>query len=249
MLTIEELSFWYGDHQIFNQLSYQQMSGEIATLVGKSGSGKTTLLKILTGMISKKNNPEIKLEAKQLEPEPQKIAYMTQEDALLPWRSVLENTMLLGELGNENRDKTALVREAQAMLQEVGLEGCENLYPEQLSGGMCQRVALAQVLLLNRPVLLLDEPFSALDYPLREQMYALLKELNLKHPKTILLITHDFRDALQFSDRLMVLSNGKLTSDWDLKSVRDQGFLRKSDILKEIHDSLKDQRLNIRGKQ
>lgn len=199
MITIKDLHFCFGEKKILNGLSLELKKGEIVSLIGLSGSGKTTLFRLISGLL-KPSSGEIAIESA--------LSYMREQDLLLPWRSVLHNLLLLGELGL----KKAISREkALAILAKVGLKGYENHLPTELSKGMRQRVALARALLQNHPLLLLDEPFSSVDVVVREELYNLLKT-DFKG-KTILLITHDFRDALTLSDRIMILKEGRINHE------------------------------------
>ncbi len=145
---------------------------------------------------------------------------MRQEDLLLPWRTVLKNVLLCTELGEKKQGD--FEQKAFEMLKRVGLQNCAHLFPFQLSGGMRQRVSLARALLQERPLLLLDEPFGSLDVVVREQLYALLREIRLQFHKTLFFVTHDFRDAIRLSDRILVLSHGKIESEFRIsESIRN----------------------------
>lgn len=210
MLNVKNLSFSYQNTPILSGVSFDVKKGEIVSLVGSSGSGKTTLFKLLTGVLPLQSG-EVTIH-NQVNGFSHS-AYMMQEDLLLPWRTVLRNVTLPKELGpNPSYDNTY----ATELLTEVGLGHWLDKYPNELSGGMRQRVSLARALIENRPLLLLDEPFGALDVCLREQMYALLKQIQQKYGTTIVMVTHDFRDALEVSNRVLCLNNGKLTQEWEV---------------------------------
>lgn len=216
MLVIEDLSFAFGNFEILRNFSLNLAQGEIGTLIGSSGSGKTTLFKLLTGIL-KSEYGRLSIAGKSPPDAYRHIAYMMQEDLLLPWRTVLDNLMLVGELGEQIGDFKKMRQEATFYLNEMGLKAWEDAYPDQLSGGMKQRVSLARALIQKRPMLLLDEPFAALDVGLREQMHDLLREVRTRYGTTILMVTHDFRDAISLSDRIFVLSNGKIEQEWQLE--------------------------------
>ncbi len=207
MLEVKELYFDYSGRIVLDGLSFSVKKGEIVALIGKSGSGKTTLFKVISGLVSPKKG-EVNIDGRL-------ITFMRQEDLLLPWRTVMGNLTLLRELG---RKKSPLLKEEAAkLLNRVGLEGYQEVYPEVLSGGMRQRVALARSLLQKRPLMLLDEPFASLDVILREQLYLLLREIRDEYEKMIVMVTHDFRDALALADRILVLAGGKIVSDYEVK--------------------------------
>lgn len=212
MLEIKQLTFSYTQKPLLQDLSFSLEKGEIGVLIGSSGSGKTTLFNLLTGML-KPLKGSIKIDCQP--------AYMMQKDMLLPWRSVIKNLTLLSELGS--KPQISLLGEGLCLLNKMDLSGCENLYPEQLSGGMRQRVSLAQALLLKRPVLLLDEPFGSLDVSTREQLYLLLQKIRNTEGITILMVTHDFRDALALADKIFLLNQGKIKKEWKITSeIREE---------------------------
>jgi ABC-type nitrate/sulfonate/bicarbonate transport system ATPase subunit len=210
MLSVKNLVFAYEKTAIFKNLSFSLNKGEIASFIGTSGSGKTTLFKLLTG-INQAQSGNITIEGNA------QPAYMTQNDLLLPWRTVLENITLTHELGKNNLDPELAHDEAMQLIREVDLVGYENKYPKELSGGMRQRVSLARALMQKSPLLLLDEPFASLDIQLREQMHDLLRNIHTHHNTTILLITHDIRDAISLSDHIFHLSDGTIQNQWKIE--------------------------------
>lgn len=215
MLIIDDLSFSFETFEVLRHFSLQLSPGEIGTLIGSSGSGKTTLFKLLTGIL-KPQQGSLSIAGKATPEAYRYVSYMMQEDLLLPWRTILDNLMLVGELGQSKHDLIEMRREAKFYLNEMGLGQWEDAYPDQLSGGMRQRVSLARALLQKRPMLLLDEPFAALDVELREHMHDLLHEVRNKYGTTILMVTHDFRDAISLSDKIFLLQNGKISQEWSV---------------------------------
>lgn len=205
-LELADIHFSYGEKQILCGVELGVAQGDIVSLIGISGSGKTTLFRVIAGLACPERG-----NITQQEPG---VTYMRQDDLLLPWRTVMKNLLLLSELGKEGGSATR--EEALEMLAEVGLVGCEEAYPDELSGGMRQRVALARALLQKKPLLLLDEPFGSLDVPMREELYHLLRQIRTRYGMTILLVTHDFRDALSLSDRICVLMGGRIGATFDL---------------------------------
>lgn len=221
LLKVHDLSFFYNKRAVLQNLHLSVNKGEVLALIGSSGSGKTTLFKLLSGILST-NQGEITIDKTFVSQSHSKIAYLTQEDLLLPWRSILRNMTLSCELGNNPSLNPLLETEALQLLDKMGLSGYAHAFPEQLSGGMRQRVALARALLYKRPILLLDEPFGPLDILLREQMYDLLNQIRLETQLTMLVITHDFRDAAMLADRIVLLAEGNIQREWNnIQSLRN----------------------------
>lgn len=212
LLNIQNLSFSFGKKEVLKNLTLTLESNEIVTLLGSSGSGKSTLFNILTGIWSYQNGA-IHFSANR----EKSISYMTQEDLLLPWRTVLDNLMLLFELGKQKESNFSTKKEALEILSEMGLKNYADYYPHQLSGGMKQRISLVRALLQKRPLLLLDEPFGSLDVVMREKIYQQLRSIKDKRCCTIFLVTHDFRDALSLSDRILLLHDGSIYKTWEVK--------------------------------
>ena len=216
MLKINQVSLSFKNYSVLENFSLNLKKGEIATLIGASGSGKTTLLKVIAGLLHPCKG-ELLISDTSPPQAYQHVAYMMQDDLLLPWRNILSNLMLVGELGTCQRPQTLLKKEAHDYLFQMGLQGWEEAYPDQMSGGMRQRVSLTRAMMQKRPLLLLDEPFASLDVSLREKMYRILQEIRQQHGMTILMVTHDFRDALALSDRIFLLSDKHITHEWHIK--------------------------------
>lgn len=214
-IQIENLSFQYEKKKILHALSLSVEPGECVTLIGPSGAGKSTLFKLLTGILSCQAG-SITFPALCTRAQKFLIGYMMQEDMLLPWRTVLDNILLPTQLGPSLHSREENVHLARQLLKDIGLSDKESYLPHELSGGMRQRVSLARALLSNRDVLLLDEPFTALDLCLREQMHALLHSIQRQYGTTILLITHDFRDAIHLSNRIVLLQAGHFVQQWHI---------------------------------
>lgn len=200
-LRVEHLNFAYEDQKIIRDLSFHVEEGEFVSILGPSGCGKSTLLNVLSGIL-KPQGGEIRINGQKAEGIPREFAYMPQNDLLLPWRTVLDNVCLYGEI---HRQKETVRKRALAQMERFGLAGCENKYPEELSGGMRQRAAFLRTALCEANIYLLDEPFGALDVITRGDMQDWLRTLCKDLKKNILLVTHDTDEAIYLSDRILIL--------------------------------------------
>jgi putative hydroxymethylpyrimidine transport system ATP-binding protein len=201
-LSLNGLTVSRGDSPVLDDITLDIQPGEFVSVIGPSGCGKSTLLAALTGEVTVSGGT-IDVGTRESEQVPP-FAWMPQSDSLLPWRRLLENATLGLEVAGFSREQAeATVR---PMLEEFGLDGRERAWPSELSGGMRQRVALLRTVALGRPLLLLDEPFGALDAITRARMQEWLSSVRSKFGWTVLLITHDVREAVILSDRVFVLS-------------------------------------------
>ncbi len=186
---------------------------EFVTLVGPSGCGKSTLFNIIVGLTPADPGGALLLDGAEADHLLGRVAFMPQRDLLLPWRSVLDNAILALEVEGQPR---ARARErARAVFADFGLKGFENHYPQQLSGGMRQRVALMRTFLFERELMLLDEPFGALDALTRAMMQRWLLDLWAKFDRTVLFITHDIDEAIYLGDRVVIMTArpGRIKAD------------------------------------
>lgn len=206
MSTVEitRISKSFRDTHVLDEVSLTLRDGEVSAVLGPSGSGKSTLLRILTGAITA-DAGTVSIDGSPMRGTERPFAFMPQRDALLPWKSVLANAALgLSVAGVPRREARA---RADALFGPFGIAGTQHLWPRQLSGGMRQRVSLLRTVVQDKSVLLLDEPFGALDAITREQLQAWLLDIWGRNRWTMLLITHDIREAVRLSDRVAVLSN------------------------------------------
>ena len=217
--------------------SLEVKNGEFVALVGPTGCGKSTLLNVAAGLIAPTDG-EVKIFDKPLRGLNRDAAYMFQSDALLPWKSALDN-VALGLLfrGESERNAKKIARD---WLRRVGLAAHGERYPHQLSGGMKKRVALAQILALNPKILLMDEPFSALDIQTRELMENQLLALWAEDKKSVIFVTHDLEEAISLADRVVVLSAGPACHPVgefaiDLPRPRDVAEIRMTPRFVELH--------------
>ncbi|WIJ25859.1 ABC transporter ATP-binding protein [Devosia sp. RR2S18] len=202
-LDLKNLRKSFGPTDVLADVSLSVQPGEFVSILGPSGAGKSTILQLLTGATTP-DAGEMLLDGQPLTPAQHRFAFMPQGDALMPWRRIIDNTTLGLEIQGVSRQ--AAHAKVAPLFGEFGLAGFENHYPAQLSGGMRQRAALLRTVVQQRSMLLLDEPFGALDALTRTQMQCWLADMWTRHRWTVLLITHDVREAVLLSDRIYVLS-------------------------------------------
>lgn len=190
------------NNAVIENLNLTIAANKWTCLVGKSGCGKSTLIKFLAGLLNESTQWQGQLTISDNQPLTGRVAYMAQQDLLLPWLTVLDNVCISSNFGHHDSIPN-LKQRAMTLLEQVGLADKHQLLPQQLSGGMRQRVALARTLLQDQPIVLMDEPFSALDAVTRYRLQDLFVNL-LKH-KTVVLITHDPQEAIRLSDQLYIL--------------------------------------------
>lgn len=215
-ITKRELIDKHGHVLGLRDINISMPAGRIQVIMGLSGSGKSTLIRHINrliepsvGQILVGGEDVVKMSQRELrEFRRHKTAMVFQKFALLPHRNVLENTVYGLEL--QGVPRAAQVDAATHWLERVGLKGFENSYPNQLSGGMQQRVGLARALTNDTPILLMDEAFSALDPIIRVDMQTILLDLQKEIRKTIVFITHDLDEALRLGDQITILRDGSV---------------------------------------
>jgi len=191
----------FGDRTVLDHLDVSIARSEFVVLLGPSGCGKSTLLRLLAGLdLPDGGEVEVPLER----------AIVFQGDRLLPWQKVWRN-VTIGLTGADARQR------ALEVLAEVGLSERANAWPKTLSGGEAQRVALARALVTEPDLVLLDEPFSALDAITRLHMHDLVRRLHERHGAAMLLVTHDVAEAIALGDRILVMSQGRIGSTYDVR--------------------------------
>ncbi|MGN6460334.1 MAG: ABC transporter ATP-binding protein [Pseudolabrys sp.] len=201
-LHVRDLHKSFGDLQVLRDMNFTVAEHEFVAIVGPSGCGKTTLLRTIAG-IETPDSGAVIIDGKPIKGPGADRGFVFQQDSLLPWRTIWKN--LVFGLEVNGRLNAANVAEAKKLLQLVGLSGFEQFYPNQISGGMRQRVNLARALALNPEVLIMDEPFSALDAQTREMMQLELLRIWQQGRKTVLFITHQIDEAVFLADRIVVL--------------------------------------------
>ncbi|MEY2479100.1 MAG: NitT/TauT family transport system ATP-binding protein [Verrucomicrobiota bacterium] len=216
---------------VLANISAEVAEGEFVCLVGPSGCGKSTLLNIVAGFLEPTSG-EVLVEGELVRgPDPRRI-FVFQENGVFPWLNVRDNICFgLRQQGRAERDRILT-----HYIDMVGLNGFENAYPRELSGGMKQRVEIARALAASPDIIYMDEPFGALDFITRLKMRADLMRIWQSEKKTILFVTHDIEEAVQLADRILVLSNRPASIQKivhvDLARPRDldsSGYLEKRD--------------------
>jgi thiamine transport system ATP-binding protein len=211
VINFKQVSCCLGEQQFYYDL--QIPLGQVVAIMGASGSGKSTLLNLLAGFIQlqQKDTSQILLGGKridQLEPAQRPVTSLFQEHNLFAHMSVFNN-LALG-IRSSLKLTTDEIVQVESALDQVGLKGLGSRLPKQLSGGQRQRVALGRALVRRKPLLLLDEPFSALDPALRQEMVALVKRLSEQQKLTVLLVTHEPKDALELAETVVFIAEGRV---------------------------------------
>jgi NitT/TauT family transport system ATP-binding protein len=251
-ITISNLEKVYGDGaertKAIEDLSFDVQGGEFVSVVGPSGCGKSTLLYLIAGFLDATSGT-IAVDGDRIDGPGTDRGVVFQDYALFPWRTVFENvTYGLEEAGVEEAEREAT---AQRYIDMVDLDGFEDKYPKELSGGMKQRVGIARALAYEPKILLMDEPFGALDQPLRESLQDQLLDIWGDLDKTVVFITHDVEEAVYLSDRVLVLTRHpgtkKMVADVDLdrsgereEIITSEAFTEtKNTVWKSLHEETK----------
>jgi NitT/TauT family transport system ATP-binding protein len=238
-----------GEVPSLRPIDFNVRDGEFLVVVGPSGCGKTTLLKMLAGLLPPSSG-EIRIEGHTITKPHSGVGIVFQTAMLLPWRSVFNNVMMPVEVKKLRRD--IYKKRAQALLDMVGLQGFENKFPWQLSGGMQQRVSICRALVHDPKIVLMDEPFGALDAMTRERMNVELQRIQRETSKTVLLITHSIPEAVFLADRILVMTErpGSIAAIYDVPLERprtldvlaDQVFIELSQTIRRHFNAQTDGR-------
>lgn len=202
-------------------------AGDFVALVGPSGCGKSTILKLVAGLIAPTTGAVI-VGGREASAKAQRIGMAFQNPTMLPWLTIEKNVMLPLKIVRPYRQDFRAKRKGEfrdkvhVLLDQVGLKGFAKSYPWQLSGGMLQRASLCRALVHEPRILLLDEPFGALDQFTREELWAALQTLWMAHKPTVLLVTHDLREAGYLASRICVMSArpGRILDDAEVEAAR-----------------------------
>ena len=202
ILEVKNLSYSFGNNPILKDINIHVNENEIVAIVGSSGVGKSTLFNLIAGVL-KKQTGEITINGS--DDYIGKVAYMLQKDLLFEHKTIISNVILPLIIAKVNK-KEAL-EEGNKILKQFNLDKYANKYPQQLSGGMRQRVALIRTYMFKRKIFLLDEAFSALDAITKKELHKWYLDLKKEFNLTTLLITHDIEEAVFLSDRIYILGN------------------------------------------
>ena len=202
---LNDVAVRFGAYTAVQNVNLEVKEGEFVAVVGPTGCGKSTLLNVVTGLLEPAGG-EVFIFGDKLQGLNPSAGYMLQQDALLPWKTALDNVGI-GLIFQGAEVEEARAR-AKPWMKKVGLAGFEARYPHQLSGGMKKRVSMAQMLILSPKIVLMDEPFSALDVHTRHLMQNELLRLWQEDKKSLIFITHDLEEAIALADRVVILSAG-----------------------------------------
>ena len=202
ILEVKNLSYSFGNNPILKNINIHVNENEMVAIVGSSGVGKSTLFNLIAGVL-KKQTGEITIDGSN--DYIGKVAYMLQKDLLFEHKTIINNVILPLIIAKVNKKKA--LEEGNKILKQFNLDKYANKYPQQLSGGMRQRVALIRTYMFKRKIFLLDEAFSALDAITKKELHKWYLDLKKGFNLTTLLITHDIEEAVFLSDRIYILGN------------------------------------------
>lgn len=249
MITLKNINVQFDTLKVLSDVSLEINQGEITSILGPSGSGKTTFLRCVAGLNTNFNG-KITVDNKEQRHylEDARIAVVNQGYSSFPWLNVKENILVANKRNSSNNI------DVNQILEAIGLNGFEDYYPSQLSGGMQQRVAIGRAIIQDTDILVFDEPFGALDYQTRLQLQLLIKRIKNDFGKTIVFVTHDIEEAIFISDKVVVLSktpsivveeiniNEEIKSSLDNKVRYISEFIELRSSIENIINSLSSQK-------
>lgn len=223
ILRVENVNKSFGDKLVLKDINIKLNKGELVSLVGVSGSGKTTLFNIIAGLLTP-DSGKVYLKGEDITSKAGKVSYMLQKDLLLPYMKIIDNVSLPLILRGE---KKKVAREkVRGLFKDFGLNGYEEKYPAQLSGGMAQRAALLRTYVFSKDVALLDEPFSALDAITKTSIHKWYKNIINEIGISTIFISHDIEEAVKLSDRIYILGKnpGTIVDEIEVQENFDENF-------------------------
>jgi NitT/TauT family transport system ATP-binding protein len=233
-VDLDRVSLRYGDDDdgtlALDGTTLGVRSGEFVAVVGPSGCGKSTLMKVVTGLWPPSAGT-VMVSGREVAAPLSIVGMAFQNPTLLPWRTTLDNVMLPLEIVQPHatklrRERGAYEAKTRSLLALVGLEGFEDRFPWQLSGGMQQRASLCRALIHDPSLLMLDEPFASLDMFTREELWLALQDLWIARRPTVILVTHDLREAVFLADRVLVMCSrpGRIIAEREVKLPRPRAL-------------------------
>ncbi len=207
-IRVNNLTKRFGDLTVLNSINFTIKKGELLAIVGPTGCGKTTFLNCLSKLMPSTEG-DILIDGEEANPKKHNIAYVFQEPTCLPWRTVRENVAYGMEV--KGVPKAEREKRASETMELVGLSSCADLYPNQVSASMMQRIAVSRAFAVNPDLLLMDEPYGQLDVKLRFYLEDELVNLWQKLGSTILFVTHNIEEAVYVAERILVLTNKPTT--------------------------------------
>lgn len=239
-IDVHNLTKVFGDLTVLDKISFTINRGELLSIVGPTGCGKTTFMNTLSKLIPATEG-DILINGEAADPQKHNIAYVFQEPTSLPWRKVRDNVAYGMEVKHvPEKEKN---EKLDQILELVGLADCADLYPNQISASMEQRIAVARAFATNPDLLLMDEPYGQLDIKLRYYLEDELVRLWQKLKATVIFVTHNIEEAVYLAERILVLSNKPTTVKGDIavdlprpRDYLDPGFIK---IRKEVTDMIR----------
>src|SRR5262245_36170716 len=239
-VEVDRLAKSFGAYTAIADISFSARDHEFVALVGPSGCGKSTTLRIVAGLL-RRSGGSVRVNRQEVHGPVADAAMVFQSPVLLPWRRLLDNVLFTAEMRGIPRD-AARVRAAE-LIRLAGLEGSEDRYPHELSGGMQQRAAICRAWLLQPSLLLMDEPFGALDVLTRERLAFQLQRIWTTNRSTVLFVTHSISEAVLLADTILVFGPGRIRTivpvdlprPRDTTTLRDRRFL---DLNAEIREQM-----------
>jgi ABC-type nitrate/sulfonate/bicarbonate transport system ATPase subunit len=213
----------YGDLLVLDRLSFSIEENEFLCILGQSGCGKTTLANLMAGLV-RCSEGRITIDGEPADPRKHELAFVFQEPSLWPWRTVRDNIRIGLEI--KGFPEAEIDRRVREMVTLVGLDGFEEYYPYQISGGMKQRTAIARAFALDADLVLMDEPFAALDAQTRHQMQMETLGIWEKRKTTVVFVTHNLEEAVYLAERIVVLSPkpARILADIPVNLARPRDF-------------------------
>lgn len=238
-IRIDNVTKSFGDVVAVENASFSIPANRFVSIIGPSGCGKSTLMRIVSGLMTP-DSGEVHIGGDLVTKPTGDVGMVFQAPVLLPWRTCLENILLMGEMRGDTAEKHRV--RAKELLALAGLEGFEDSYPHQLSGGMQQRAGICRALLLDPALILMDEPFGALDIITRERMGFELLKIWAHSRNTVLFVTHSITEAVLLSDTVVVMSArpGQIQDiiDIDLPRPRTREIMREARFM-ELSERLR----------